>query len=157
MNQQTSNWYLSIYLSFFLYRTSRGKYVNDLVLGETLRQALQGHPRIGEMSEKLKNNIERFILNEMIMASSIASGGGGENGGVNSEGASSVTYKQRSQSIVPISSLVDESDLKPTCRPRFYSTGDGFYNSRPPPKSIRPKKALVQSITNVSFNQLDSK
>ncbi|XP_066933145.1 uncharacterized protein [Clytia hemisphaerica] len=119
-------------------RTSRGKYVNDLVVGETLRQALQGHPRIGEMSERLKNNIERYILNELIMAS---------------EGDPS-HFKQRSQSIVPISSLVDEWDLKPTCRPRFYSQID--YTRPPYIKDARPKAALVQSITHVSFNQLDA-
>lgn len=131
----------------FLYRTSRGRYVNDLVVGETLRQALQGHPRIDEMSEKLKNNIERYILNEMIMSSDNYGGDGNDSG----------SYKSRSHSIVPISSLVDESDLKPTCRPRFYSTGNGFHDSRQPNKSIRPKKALVQSITSVSFGRLDSK
>ena len=117
------------------------------MVGETLRQALQGHPRIGEMSEKLKNNIERYILNEMIMASDNYSTDGNETG----------SYKPRSQSIVPISSLVDESDLKPTCRPRFHSTCEGFYSNKQPSKSIRPKKALVQSITSMSFGRLDSK
>lgn len=141
--------YLAVYLDsnfgllFFwqTFRSSRGKYVNDLVVGETLRQALQGHPRIGEMSERLKTNIERYILNELIMAS---------------EG-DPVYYKQRSHSIVPISSLVDESDLKPTCRPRCYSTGGEPLLHRTPTKdkANRAKKTLVESITHVSFNQLD--
>ena len=79
-----------------------------------------------------------------------------DGGGGGGDGNDYVCYKPRSQSIVPISSLVDESDLKPICRPRFYSTGDVFYN-KPPNKSVRPKKALVQSITSVSFGRLDSK
>ena len=128
---------------YFVFRSSRGKYVNDLVVGETLRQALQGHPRIGEMSERLKINIERYILNELIMAS---------------EG-DPVYYRKRSQSVVPISSLVTESELKPSCRPRCHSSGD-FINNRPPrpptrDKTTRAKFTLIQSVASVSFGQLD--
>jgi len=93
------------------------------------------------MSERLKTNIERYILNELIMAS---------------EG-DPVYYKQRSHSIVPISSLVDQFDLKPKCRPRFYTTGGEpiFHRTSTKEKATRAKKTLVESITHVSFNQLD--
>lgn len=117
------------------------KYVNDLVVGETLRQALQGHPRYFQMSERLKNNIEKYILNELIMTSASSNDGGDNH------------LKSRSQSMIPISSLVNASEMRPSCRVRSLSTVDSPKRDRK--SSVRGKLSLIESVNNVSFGQLD--
>ena len=96
---------------------------------------MQGHPRAGVMSQRLKSSIEAYIRNELL----IYDHGGGS------------FARRRSKSLVPLSSLVTEGEMKPVCRPRSSSCLERHSSK----DRTHCKEKLVNSVNHVSFNQLD--
>ncbi|XP_057303458.1 kalirin-like isoform X2 [Hydractinia symbiolongicarpus] len=115
---------------------------SDIVREETLRQALQGHPRLGVMSEKLKDSIERYIITELMDADYAFNC---------HTMLQNYKNRQRSKSL-NASSLVSEEDMRPRCRPRSASCG----LARRPLKDKTVQSSLVKTVSNVSFHQLDA-
>lgn len=103
---------------------------------------MQGHPRLGVMSEKLKDSIERYIITELMDADYAFNC---------HTMIQNYKNRQRSKSLAA-TSLVSDEDMKPRCRPRSASCG----LARRPLKDKTVQSSLVKTVSNVSFHQLDA-